>query len=74
MVAEGGDDDHLSTPRRHDIAANDIFRPVIPALEDNVRLQCGNEFTHTDFKLIDHIKQDFGKICVCLYYNLNHFI
>ena len=44
MIAEGGDDDHLAAPRRRDIAADNILGPVVPALEDDIRLQRGNEF------------------------------
>ena len=35
MIAEGGDDDHLSTPCGRYVTADNIFRPVVPALEDD---------------------------------------
>ena len=43
MAAEGGDDNHLSTPCGCHIAADNIFRSVITAFEDDVRLQCCDE-------------------------------
>ena len=44
MAAEGGDDDHIATPRSDHIPANNIGGAIIAAFEQPVRLQGCNQF------------------------------
>ena len=43
MAAEGGDDDHITTPRSDHVPANNIGGAIIAAFEQPVRLQGCNQ-------------------------------
>ena len=43
MAAEGGDDDHISPSGSNHLAADDILRAIVAALEDIVGLDRGDQ-------------------------------
>ena len=43
MAAEGGDDDHISPSGGDHLAADDVFRAIVAALEDKVGLDRGDQ-------------------------------